>query len=154
TIARKSNAVLIVDNTFATPYLFRPLEYGADLVLHSATKYISGHGDVVAGIAAGPDALIRPMRRFVARYGSPISPFSAWLLIRGIKTLHLRTERHCENALQLAQRLSQHPAVAGVMYPRLDGHTGKELCAGITGNRFGGMLSFELHGGEPACHHA
>ena len=151
-IARDSNARLIVDNTFATPYLLRPIEHGADIVLHSATKYISGHGDAVAGIAAGPDGLIAPMRRFVARYGSPISPFNSWLLIRGIKTLHLRMERHCENASRLATFLNDHPDVQRVMYPGLPEHPGRNLCNLLTDGWFGGMLAFEHNGGEAACH--
>jgi methionine-gamma-lyase len=150
--ARDAGARLIVDNTFATPYLLRPLEHGADIVLHSATKYISGHGDAVAGIAAGSDAVIAPMRRFVARYGSPISPFNAWLLIRGAKTLHLRMDRHCENAQRLSEYLRQHESVERVMYPGLPDHPGHELCGQMTGNRFGGMLSFEHRNGEIACH--
>lgn len=151
-IARHANARLIVDNTFATPFLLRPLEYGADIVLHSATKYISGHGDAVAGIAAGRDELIAPMRRFVARYGSPISPFNAWLLIRGTKTLHLRMERHCENAQLLAAYLDRHPSVQRVMYPGLPDHRGHDLWRQLVGERFGGMLAFSLAGGEVACH--
>jgi methionine-gamma-lyase len=151
-IAHEARARLIVDNTFATPYLLQPLQYGADIVIHSATKYISGHGDAVAGIAAGSQELITPMRRFVARYGSPISPFNAWLLIRGIKTLHLRMERHGENALALAEFLSSHPEVQRVMYPGLPDHPGHSLCSRMTGGRFGGMIAFEMKGGEPACH--
>lgn len=150
-IAHEANARLIVDNTFATPYLLRPLEHGTDIVLHSATKYISGHGDAVAGVAAGSQELIGPMRRFIARYGSPVSPFNAWLLIRGTKTLHLRMERHCDNAVALARHLQEHSAVERVMYPGLPEHSGHDLCASQTGDRFGGMLSFELAGGENAC---
>jgi methionine-gamma-lyase len=150
-IAGDGDTRLIVDNTFATPYLLKPLEHGADIVIHSATKYISGHGDAVAGIAAGSADLIRPMRRFVARYGSPISPFNAWLLIRGTKTLHLRMDRHCENAFALAEFLDRHPAVSRVMYPGLARHPGRELCERLTGGRFGGMLALELTGGEEAC---
>ncbi len=150
-ITRDARARLIVDNTFATPYLLRPLEHGADIVLHSATKYISGHGDAVAGVAAGPDEMIRPMRRFIARYGSPISPFNAWLLIRGTKTLHLRMDRHCENASALARHLHQHAGVQRVMYPGLSDHPGHKLCSSLTDDRFGGMLSIELSGGEVAC---
>jgi methionine-gamma-lyase len=150
-IAHEHDARLVVDNTFATPVLLRPIEYGADIVIHSATKYISGHGDAVAGIAAGSDELITPMRRFVARYGSPISPFNAWLLIRGIKTLHLRMERHCQNAEALAKYLNEHPAVQRVMYPGLSDHPGHALCNEMTSGRFGGMIALELHGGEGAC---
>jgi methionine-gamma-lyase len=150
-ITHEHDCRLIVDNTFATPYLLRPLEHGTDLVVHSATKYISGHGDAVAGVAAGPDELIRPMRRFIARYGSPISPFNSWLLIRGVKTLALRMDRHCENAQRLAEWLVEHPRVESVMYPGLSGHPGHSLCAGLAHDRFGGMLSFALTGGERAC---
>jgi methionine-gamma-lyase len=151
-IARDHEARLIVDNTFATPVLLRPIEYGADIVIHSATKYISGHGDAIAGIAAGSEELISPMRRFVARYGSPISPFNAWLLIRGIKTLHLRMERHCQNAATLARFLNDHHLIEQVMYPGLPEHPGHALCSEMTENRFGGMLAFAMTGGEQACH--
>jgi methionine-gamma-lyase len=147
-ICQQHNARLIVDNTFATPYLVQPLALGADIVLHSATKYISGHGDAVAGVAAGSQELIGPMRRFVARYGSPISPFNAWLLIRGIKTLELRMQRHCENAHALARHLHQHPAVSRVMYPGLESHPGHALCRDLCGGRYGGMMAFEHVDGE------
>jgi methionine-gamma-lyase len=151
-IAHEHEARLIVDNTFATPVLLRPIEFGADIVIHSATKYISGHGDAVAGIAAGPEELISPMRRFVARYGSPISPFNAWLLIRGTKTLHLRMERHCQNAERLAGFLNDHPLVEQVMYPGLPEHPGHALCRAMTDGRFGGMIAFAMKSGEPECH--
>jgi methionine-gamma-lyase len=150
-LARDADLRLLVDNTFATPYLFRPLEHGADLVLHSATKYLSGHGDAVAGIATGPEALIAPMRRWLSRFGAPLSPFNAWLLIRGVKTLHVRMDRHCENAARLAAYLAGHPKVSRVHYPGLPDHPGHDLCAGLTGGRYCGMLSFELAGGEDAC---
>lgn len=150
-ICREGQARLIVDNTFATPYLLKPLEFGADIVLHSATKYISGHGDAVAGIAAGSQEMIGPMRRFVARYGSPISPFNAWLLIRGIKTLHLRMERHCQNASKLAEFLDRHPAISRVMYPGLPDHAGHDLCHELTGGLSGGMIAFEHRDGESGC---
>jgi methionine-gamma-lyase len=150
-LASESDVRLLVDNTFATPYLFRPLEHGADLVLHSATKYLSGHGDAVAGIATGSETLIAPMRRWLSRFGAPLSPFNAWLLIRGVKTLHVRMDRHCENAARLADYLAGHPKVSRVHYPGLPNHPGHDLCAGLTSDRFGGMLSFELVGGEDAC---
>ncbi len=150
-ICRDQGARLIVDNTFATPYLLKPLEIGADIVLHSATKYISGHGDAVAGVAAGSQEMIGPMRRFVARYGSPISPFNAWLLIRGIKTLQLRMERHCQNAERLARFFEEHPAITRVMYPGLPDHPGHDLCGQLTGGRFGGMIAFEHRDGESGC---
>jgi methionine-gamma-lyase len=151
-ITRKYDAALIIDNTFATPYLLRPLDYGADIVLHSATKYISGHGDTVAGVATGTRERIAKMRRFVARYGSPISPFNSWLLIRGVKTLPLRMDRHCSNAMELASFLVEHPAVAKVMYPGLPEHPGHALAKSMLSSRYGGMLAFEHVGGEAACH--
>lgn len=147
-IAQEHNLVSIVDNTFATPYLLRPIEHGIDLVLHSATKYISGHGDVIAGAIVGCEQYIACARRMVAHLGSPNSPFNSWLLLRGIKTLEVRMERHCSNALDLAQFLSEHPDVLAVNYPGLDGHPNHAVARHLTGGRFGGMLSFEIEGGN------
>lgn len=146
-IARERGIVSIVDNTFATPYLMRPIEHGIDLVLHSATKYISGHGDVVAGAIVGCSAYISCVRQMVAHLGSPNSPFNSWLLLRGIKTLELRMERHCQNALELARFLNAHPDVTHVNYPGLEDHPNHAIARHLTGGRFGGMLSFEIDGG-------
>ena len=135
-IARDGGALLIVDNTFTSPYLFRPLEHGAHLSLHSATKYISGHGDALAGVIAGAKELIQP-----------INPFNAWLLLRGVKTLELRMERHCQNALEVARFLERQPEVEHVNYAGLESHPGHELVKRLTGGRYGGMLSFRMRGG-------
>ena len=147
-IARKHSLVSIVDNTFGTPYLFRPVEHGIDLVLHSATKYISGHGDVVAGAICGCRQYIGCVRRMVAHLGSPNSPFNSWLLLRGVKTLELRMERHCQNAVAVAHYLENHPDVLAVFYPGLESHPGHDIADRLTNGRFGGMLSFEIEGGS------
>lgn len=147
-IAREHSLVSIVDNTFGTPYLFRPVEHGIDLVLHSATKYISGHGDVVAGAICGCRQYVGCVRRMVSHLGSPNSPFNSWLLLRGIKTLELRMERHCQNALVVARYLENHPDVMAVYYPGLESHPGHDIANRLTEGRFGGMLSFEIEGGS------
>ncbi len=146
-IARDGGALLIVDNTFTSPYLFRPLEHGAHLSLHSATKYISGHGDALAGVIAGARELIEPINRQVQVLGSPISPFNSWLLLRGVKTLELRMERHCQNAMEVARFLERQPEVELVNYAGLESHPGHDLASRLTGGRFGGMLSFRMRGG-------
>ncbi|HLI50711.1 MAG TPA: aminotransferase class I/II-fold pyridoxal phosphate-dependent enzyme, partial [Thermomicrobiaceae bacterium] len=150
-LARDRGVTFVVDNTFASPYLLRPLELGADLVLHSATKYLSGHGDAIAGVVSGSSALTRPIRRMVVTLGSPISPFNSWLLLRGIKTLELRMERHCLNAQRLAEFLAARPEVERVRYPGLPGHPGHDLAARLLGGKFGGMLSFDIAGGPDAA---
>lgn len=144
-IAREHGATLIVDNTFTSPYLFRPLEHGAHLSLHSATKYLSGHGDALAGVIAGESRLIAPILRQIEILGSCISPFNAWLLLRGIKTLELRMERHCANAMALAHYLARQPEVREVRYAGLESHPGHAIAKELTGGRYGGMLSFRLH---------
>ncbi|HAX25886.1 MAG TPA: aminotransferase class I/II-fold pyridoxal phosphate-dependent enzyme [Thermomicrobiales bacterium] len=146
-IARDGGALLIVDNTFTSPYLFRPLEHGAHLSLHSATKYISGHGDALAGVIAGTKELVEPINRQVQVLGSPISPFNSWLLLRGVKTLELRMERHCQNAMEVARFLERQPEVELVNYAGLESHPGHELAKRLTGGRYGGMLSFRMRGG-------
>ncbi|MGI8856382.1 MAG: trans-sulfuration enzyme family protein, partial [Thermomicrobiales bacterium] len=149
-IARARDIVLIVDNTFCSPYLFRPLEHGAHLSLHSATKYISGHGDALAGVIAGDTALIKPILRQIEVLGSCISPFNSWLLLRGIKMLELRMERHCDNALQLARFLERQPEVTAVHYAGLPDYPGHETAKQLMGDRYGGMLSFKMTGGSAA----
>lgn len=146
-IARDSGALLIVDNTFTSPYIFRPLEHGAHLSLHSATKYISGHGDALAGVIAGSADLIQQVNRQIQVLGSPISPFNSWLLLRGIKTLELRMERHCANAMEIAKFLERQPEVEQVLYAGLETHPGHALVKELTGGRYGGMLSFRMRGG-------
>ncbi len=145
-IAKKHNIYLVVDNTFATPVLQRPLELGADFVIHSATKYIGGHGDTVAGIIVGPKEILKRVRKETLHHiGSCISPFNAWLLLRGLKTLAVRMRRHCENAMQVAQYLTFHPKVKAVYYPGLRHHPGHDLAARQMRD-FGGMLAFDIKG--------
>ncbi|SFM07964.1 methionine gamma-lyase [Pelosinus propionicus] len=147
-LAHEYNAKLMVDNTFMSPYCQRPLELGADVVVHSATKYINGHGDVIAGIVLGKKEFINEVRFVGVKdvTGGCISPFNAWLTLRGLKTLGVRMERHCKNALQVAMFLEKHPNVEKVYYPGLPGHTGHQL-AKTQMSGFGGMLSFEIKGG-------
>jgi methionine-gamma-lyase len=149
-IARKYGIPLCVDNTFSTPYYQRPLELGAKIVVHSATKYIGGHGDTVAGLAVGDKDFIHKMRMETIRdLGGIISPLNAWLLLRGLKTLPVRMDRHSENALRMAQFLQFHPKVKSVWYPGLTTHPQHEL-AKKQMSGFGGMIAFELKGGKPA----
>lgn len=150
-IAHEHNALLMVDNTFMSPYGQRPLEMGADVVIHSATKYINGHGDVIAGIIVGKQELIDQIRFVGVKdiTGGCISPFNAWLLIRGLKTLGVRMDRHCENALKVAKFLENHPMVESVTYPGLESHPQHEL-AKKQMRIFGAMISFEVKGGVEA----
>jgi methionine-gamma-lyase len=148
-MAHETGALLIVDNTFATPALQQPLLLGADLVVHSATKFIGGHGDLIAGAVAGPKDLIDSIRRNGLRYftGATIAPMTAFLLLRGLKTLELRMERHCSSALVIAQLLEQHPAVASVSYPGLV-HSPFHQLARRQMTAFGGLIACELRGGK------
>ncbi len=142
-IAHRSGAALIVDSTFTTPYLQRPLELGADIVVHSATKYLAGHGDITAGVVvAGPpyDAALEQIRKLV---GGTLGSFEAWLAHRGLKTLPLRVERQCENACGIASRLTKHPKIARVNHPSLSGHPDRDV-AGRVLEGSGGLVSFEL----------
>lgn len=149
-IAHKYGARLIVDNTFMSPYLQRPIEHGADVVAHSATKYIGGHGDVIAGLIIGSKELIDIMRiPYLKDFGGVLSPFDAWLLLRGLKTLGIRMERHCINAQKVAEYLEKHPMIEEVHYPGLLSHPQHEL-AKKQMDGFGGMMSFELKGGLEA----
>lgn len=150
-IAHRHGALLLVDNTFATPYCQRPLGLGADLVIHSTTKFLSGHGALIGGALVGRDPeLVGGRIAFIQKYlGAIPSPFDAWLANMGLKTFELRMERHCSNALQVARYLAGHPAVAAVHYPGLESHPGHAL-AQRQMHCYGGMLSFELKGGLPA----
>jgi methionine-gamma-lyase len=149
-IAHGRKIPVLVDNTFCTPYLQNPLDLGADVVLHSATKYIGGHGDTVAGILVGKQDWILEARMETLRdVGGCISPFNAWLLLRGLKTLPVRMDRHCENAMEVAQFLSYHPRVREVIYPGLKTHPQHEL-ARRQQRGFGGMISFLVEGGREA----
>ncbi len=149
-IAHAGGAKLVVDNTFVTPYLQRPLEWGADFVVYSATKYLGGHGDLLAGFVIGPKAEIDRMKvPFLKDIGGIISPFDAWLLNRGLKTLGVRMDRHCENTMKVAEYLEAHPLIEKVNYPGLPSFPQYELAKKQMDN-FGGMLSFELKGGVEA----
>jgi len=141
---------VIVDNTFATPYLQRPLELGADLVCHSTTKYICGHGTVVGGLVTTiHDSVRDELYKIIKDVGSSPSPFDAWLVNMGLKTLPVRMQKHCSNAMQVAKFLSTHKQIASVAYPGLESHPQHEL-ARRQMKDFGGMLSFELVGGVEA----
>lgn len=149
-IARKRGVPVLVDNTFCTPYLQNPLELGADIVLHSATKYIGGHGDTVAGILVGKaDWVMRARMEILRDVGGCISPFNAWLLLRGLKTLPVRMDRHMANATEVAQFLSFHPKVDHVIFPGLKTHPQHEL-ASRQQRGPGGMISFLVKGGREA----
>jgi cystathionine gamma-synthase len=140
--AHSVGALVVVDNTFATPYLQRPLELGADIVVHSTTKYLGGHSDVIGGFAATNDPTIAERLRFLQKsLGAVPGPFDAWLVLRGVKTLAVRMRQHCENAHRIATFLSEHDAVERVFYPGLPDHPGHEIAARQMTD-FGGMISF------------
>jgi cystathionine gamma-synthase len=142
--AHAAGALVVVDNTFATPYLQRPLELGADLVVHSTTKYLGGHSDVVGGFAATNDPTVAERLGFLQNsLGGVPGPLDSWLVLRGLKTLAVRMRQHCENAQRIAPLLAEHPAVTKVYYPGLPGHPGHELAAAQMAD-FGGMISFLL----------
>ncbi|MEV0753273.1 aminotransferase class I/II-fold pyridoxal phosphate-dependent enzyme [Streptosporangium sp. NPDC050280] len=148
--AREAGLISVVDNTFASPILCRPIEHGADIVVHSTTKYLSGHTDVLGGIAVfASDELYRKVWAFNVKLGASADPFAAWLTLRGIQTLPLRMERHCSNARELANRLNAHPAVSVVHWPGLPSHPSYELAAKLLPD-FGGVFSFDLAGGREA----
>jgi methionine-gamma-lyase len=148
--AKKHNLISIIDNTFATPFLQKPIELGFDMVVHSATKYLSGHSDVIAGVAAGSKKWMARVRHMIIDLGGSMDPEAAFLLIRGVKTLGLRVERQCANALAVAQFLEKHPKVARVHYPGLKSHPDHVL-ARRQMRGFGSMLAFDLKGGLPAA---
>jgi cystathionine gamma-synthase len=145
-----AGAILVVDNTFATPYLQRPLELGADVVVHSTTKYLGGHSDVVGGFAATNDPTIAERLQFLQKsLGAVPGPFDSWLVLRGIKTLAVRMRQHCENAHVIAYWLSRHARVETVLYPGLPTHPGHEIAARQMRD-FGGMISFLVESEEEA----
>jgi len=149
--ARARGVLTVVDNTFATPYLQQPLELGADLVLHSMTKYLGGHSDVVGGALVGRDATLRDELAFYQNaVGAQLGPMDCFLFLRGIKTLPVRMDRHCANAREVAEALTRHPLVEKVIYPGLSSHAGHAL-AKKQMRAFGGMVSFELAGGTSAA---
>lgn len=144
--AREVGAISVIDSTFATPYLVQPLAHGFDIVIHSATKYISGHGDSTAGVAVtNKKSLLQQLRAYSSLLGAMLGPFESYLTMRGLKTLALRMERHCANALEVAHFLAEHPAVARVHYPGLENHPQHELASKLfRSGLYGGLLSFEL----------
>jgi len=149
-ICRKHQIPLVIDNTFATPYLQRPIEMGADIIIHSATKYIGGHGDTIAGIVIGKKDFITNLRAKILRdLGAVISPLNSWLLLRGLKTLPVRMDRHCANAFEVAKFLSLHPKINWVRYPGLSTHPQYELACRQM-KKFGGMITFEIKGDREA----
>src|SRR6266705_5765039 len=144
--ARAHGLVSIIDNTFASPVNFRPPEWGFDLSLHSATKYLNGHSDIVAGAVIGKSSLIEKVTNKLNHLGGSLDPHAAFLMHRGIKTLALRVKHHNESALQIARFLDKHPAIAKVNYPGLESHPNHERAQRLF-DGFGGMMSFELHSG-------
>jgi cystathionine gamma-synthase len=152
-IAHACDAVVCVDSTVATPILTRPLSLGADIVMHSATKYLNGHSDVIAGVlcTAREDALWRRITKTRGQLGSALSGFDAWLLMRGMRTLDLRVRKQSQTAAALATRLTDHPAVAQVLYPGLESHVGHAVALKQMSGGFGGMLSIRIRKGEAAA---
>lgn len=143
-IAKSKNVLLGVDNTFASPYLQTPLDLGADIVMHSATKYLAGHSDVLLGTLVVNDKdLANDLYRIQNSSGAVCGPMDAFLVLRGIKTLHLRMQRHCENAITIAQHLEKHPLIDKIYYPGLEAHKGHNIAKNQM-KAFGGMLSFSL----------
>ncbi len=149
-LAHRAGALLAVDNTFASPYLQQPLHLGADLVVHSTTKYLGGHSDVIGGAVVGRRELLQPIAFYQNAAGGVPGPFDAWLTLRGIKTLAVRMQQHCANARRLAAWLSEQPQVQRVYYPGLPSHPGHEL-ARRQMRDFGGMISVHVKGGKEAA---
>ncbi|CAM1340946.1 O-succinylhomoserine sulfhydrylase [Tenacibaculum aestuarii] len=148
-IAKKHNLLLVIDNCFATPYLQNPIKFGADLVIHSATKLIDGQGRVLGGVTVGKEELIREIYLFSRNTGPAMSPFNAWVLSKSLETLAIRVEKHCENALKVAQFLEEHPKVNLVKYPFLKSHPQHEIAKKQM--RLGGnIVAFEIQGGIEA----
>jgi cystathionine gamma-synthase/methionine-gamma-lyase len=146
-MAHRHGAQLLVDNTFASPYLYNPIADGADYAIHSATKYLGGHGDVLAGVVATSKARRKVMYDLNKMVGSVLGPFEAWLCLRGLKTLPLRMKQQCQSAVQIAAWLSQHPLISAVNFPGLTAHPQHALAQRLMGPKgFGGMISFEIAG--------
>jgi cystathionine beta-lyase/cystathionine gamma-synthase len=146
-LGRRHGLLVVADNTFLGPALLRPLEHGVDLVLHAATKYLSGHGDAVSGVVAGPKRLLDPIRKQTDTFGQAASPFASFLVLRGIRTLPLRSARGSDNALALARSLEEDPRVEWVRYAGLPSHPDHALACRQLGERFGAMVTFAPRGG-------
>jgi methionine-gamma-lyase len=146
-LGHRHGLIVVADNTFLGPALLRPIEHGADLVVHAATKWLSGHGDVVSGAVTGPADLLRPIRKQVDTLGQAASPFASWLVLRGARSLLLRSRQASANALQLAQFLEAREKVEWVRYPGLESHPDHAVAQRLIDGPGGGMLSFQVHGG-------
>lgn len=150
-VAREKGLISVADNTFATPYLTRPLEHGIDIVVHSATKYLGGHGDLLGGLVVGSSEHMFEVRAMGLRqFGATLDPHAAYMLLRGMRTLHLRMEAHCRNARAVAEALRGRPGVLAVHYPGFADHPGFDVAARQMSD-FGGMVSVELEGGRPVA---
>ena len=152
-LARERGLAFLVDNTFATPLLVRPLELGASVVMHSATKYLGGHSDLVAGIIVGDARTMGVARARSARTGTPLGPFDAWLALRGLRTLDVRMRRHSENSLALARAMRSMPAVARVHHPLLEDSPSFRVARRLLPHGSGGMMAFDLQGGRSEVQH-
>ena len=139
---------MVVDNTFASPILCRPAEYGASIVLHSATKFIGGHHDLIGGVLCSDTPTMARVREWTRELGPTLAPFNAWLALRGLATLHLRVARSSASALKIARALEEHPEIEAVFYPGLDSSPDKELTDRILAGHGGGTLAFEVRGGK------
>jgi cystathionine beta-lyase/cystathionine gamma-synthase len=149
-LAHSEGIALVVDSTFASPVNFRPLEHGADVVIHSATKYLNGHHDILAGVVCGSEPFIDEVRRKMTVWGQAPDPFACWLLERGLKTIDVRVKRQNENAMRVAEWCSKRPEIAKVHYPGLPGHPDHQIAKTLLSG-FGGMLALELKGGGSAA---
>jgi O-succinylhomoserine sulfhydrylase len=150
-LAHKAGATVVVDNAFATPILQRPLEFGADVVVHSATKYIDGQGRTLGGAVLGSKAfVIDKLQPIIRNTGPSLSPFNAWVLVKGLETLGLRIDRHCASATTVAEALSKNPAISRVLYPGRKDHPQHALAAKQM-SAFGGVVTFDVKGGKAAC---
>lgn len=150
-LAREHGLPLVMDATFATPVLLRPGEHGVDVVIHSATKYLAGHSDVIAGAVAGPADVVEEIVSMARLYGPSLDPHAAWLLDRGLRTLGVRVERHCANAAVVAEFLESHDRVESVIWPGLASHPDHDLASGLFDVGFGGMVGFVVKGGGAAA---
>ncbi len=149
-VAKKRGVPLVVDNTFPSPWLSSPLALGANIVVHSGTKYLSGHGDIIGGMIVGSKEMMTRIKKdYLNNFGPTMSPFTAWLFLRGIKTLAVRMEKHCDNAEKIAAFLEKHPKVSKVWYPGLPSHPDHAV-AKKQMRRFGAMIAFEVNGGFEA----
>jgi cystathionine beta-lyase/cystathionine gamma-synthase len=150
-LAGEARVPLVVDNTFASPVLCRPLEHGATLVVHSATKFLGGHHDLMGGVVCGSEEVLDVIRPTARETGPTMAPFNAWLALRGLATMHLRVDRACASALEIARALEKHPAINFVDYPALGSSRDKPLCDTLLGGRGGGTMGFDVAAGKEAA---